>query len=50
MLFALLLLASQPQWCWYSDGWHGSGHYDCDLGPWVKEYDQLHVPTSRLQT
>jgi hypothetical protein len=44
MLFALVLVASQPSFRWYSDGWHGSGYYNCETGPWVKEYDQQQVP------
>ena len=44
MLFAIVLIASQPQFCWYSDGWRGSGYYNCATGPWVKEYDQQQVP------
>ena len=47
MLFAIVLIASQPQFCWYSDGWRGSGYYNCATGPWVKEYDQQCVPRCR---
>jgi hypothetical protein len=47
MLFAILLMASRPEFCWYSDSWRGSGYYNCKLGPWVKEYDQQQVPRRR---
>jgi hypothetical protein len=44
LLLAALLMTSRPEFCWYSDGWRGSGYYNCDTGPWVKEYDQQYVP------
>jgi len=47
LLLAALLIASRPEFCWYSDGWRGSGYYNCKLGPWVKEYDQQQMPRRR---
>jgi hypothetical protein len=46
-LLAALLIASRPEFCWFSDGWRGSGYYNCEHGPWVKEYDQQHMPRRR---
>jgi len=51
LLAAWLLADSQPRFCWFSDGWRGSGSYNCETGPWVKEYEQQQVPRRReLQT
>jgi len=39
LFFGVVLAgADQPELCWYSDGWHSSGYYNCRLGPWVKPY------------
>ena len=47
LLLAAWLVASRLEFCWYSDGWRGSGYYNCKLGPWVKEYDQQQMPRRR---
>jgi hypothetical protein len=42
MLFAILLIATQQ--CWFSDGWHGSGYYDCRFGPWQRDEQTVEPP------
>jgi hypothetical protein len=42
MLFAVLLIAAQQ--CWFSDGWHGSGYYDCRFGPWQRDEQTVEPP------
>jgi hypothetical protein len=46
LLAGLLVVADGPrEQCWFSDGWHKSGYYDCKLGPWMRDEETLETPS-----